>query len=666
MGKIRLLDPSVSELIAAGEVIERPASIIKELLENCIDAGATAITVEIRHGGISYLRVTDNGIGIEAEDVPTAFLRHATSKVWTSEDLSNIATLGFRGEALASICAVSKLELITKVATAPMGTCMTVHGGVHQNLDEIGCANGTTIVVQDLFYNMPARLKFLKKDVTEGNAVQGIVEKIALSHPHISFRLLRDGKQVLHSPGNGDLRATVYAILGGSFAKGLLAVDYTHQGIAVKGFITAPDSCRKNRMSQYLFVNDRYVKSGTSAAALDEAYRNAVMVGKFPGCVLMLYLPFDQVDVNVHPAKIEVRFAREKLVFEAIFFAVKSALDAEDLFVPAPPPMKTAVTERVLATKTVADTSQMTLADTALATPTAKTMSPKSERFTNLSAKAFQAEVAKGNGQEKAKQDPFQFLDATSFAPKAKPVTATPVEPIPTKPHVAKAPPVVPEEQPVKPMPSIPQQPVVETAPSTNPVVTAVQEQPVIPLRLIGELFKTYILFEVGELFVMLDKHAAHERILFDRLKEQVSLKESQMLLQPHTLSLSAEERGVLQQEDTLVQSLGFLLSFHGAEVVVLGAPMILHRYSLQDMVEEIADNLLQKKMDATPSDLEELLHSMACRAAMKANDANTPQELAALARQVYNDRSIKHCPHGRPVGVAMTKYEVEKKFGRV
>ncbi|MBS7175102.1 MAG: DNA mismatch repair endonuclease MutL, partial [Clostridiales bacterium] len=329
MAKIQVLDKSVSELIAAGEVIERPASIVKELLENAIDAKASAVTVEIKQGGIGFIRITDNGIGIAREDVPTAFLRHATSKVRTEDDLTNIATLGFRGEALASVCAVAKVELITKTAGQELGSRYLIQGGENGTLEEAGCPNGTTIIVRDLFYNVPARLKFLKKDFSEGNAVQGIVEKIALSHPEVSVKLIKENKMVLHTSGNRDLRSAIYSVFGKDFAAGLLPVNYQHNGIRVSGFITKPACSRTNRSMQHFFVNDRYVKTRTGMAALEEGYKHSIMVGKFPACVLKLGIDYSLVDVNVHPAKIEIRFVQERPVFEAIYFAVKSALEQE-------------------------------------------------------------------------------------------------------------------------------------------------------------------------------------------------------------------------------------------------------------------------------------------------------------------------------------------------
>lgn len=660
MNRIRLLDPSVSELIAAGEVIERPASIVKELLENAIDASATAITIEIKNGGISFLRMTDNGIGFEAEDVPTAFLRHATSKVRDEQDLDHIATLGFRGEALASISAVARVELMSKTADALMGTRIVISGGNTESMEEVGCPVGTTLVVRDLFYNVPARLKFLKKDTVEGNAVQSMVEKIALSHPQISFKMIKDNKLVLHSPGGGVLLNAIHAILGKDFADSLMELSYEHQGIRVSGYVTKPAKCRNNRTMQHFFVNDRYVKSRTALVAMEEAYTHAIMVGKFPGCVLKLELGYHEVDVNVHPAKIEVRFVREKQVFEAIYFAVKTALSKADILKTDVNAEKTFVSRSIFP---VENKEEPQLGFSAHGEPAPQTKfstiraeeyrqvlsSEKSKKkpvypvssspapaitFHSPDAEFPEKPLQHVPGEEKPDtikpktEDPFQFLDATSFQkkePAAELAAAAPVK-------------AFPEEE---------------------------EELPPVRIAMIGELFKTYILFEANDVFVMIDKHAAHERILFEQLRQSVDLRESQVLLVPKDIGLSIEEREVLEEFSEVFASFGFRFSFHKQEVQILEAPLVLHRYDLTDIVEDIATGILQHKVDLAPAKLDDLLHSIACRAAVKANADNTVEELQALVEQVYLDSRIRHCPHGRPVGITMSKYEVEKKFGR-
>ena len=568
MAKINLLDPSVAELIAAGEVIERPASIAKELLENAIDAGASAVTVEIKNGGITFLRITDNGCGIDRAEVPTAFLRHATSKVSQKDDLDHIHTLGFRGEALASIAAVTRLELMTKTAAAPMGVHYVLHGGVVQECSDIGCPDGSTFVVRDLFYNVPARLKFLKKGMTEGAAVQSVVEKLALSHPEVSVKLIRDNRPVLHTPGDGSLLSAIHAVLGREFAQSLLEVSYDYQGVKVEGFAVKSEKCRKSRSLQNFFVNDRYVKSRTCMAALEEAYANAHMVGKFPACVLKVTLPFDQVDVNVHPAKVEVRFVQEKLVYDAVFFAVKSALTRADILTTDVNEEKTFVSRPILPVQEEGHRQQSFPREPKPAPsgkPAFQSMTAEEYRREFLKKPpAFEATIlpkppapikeqpAPAPTEKKAatplrqtpkpktapvvagEDDPFAFLDDTSFQ-KRDPAPEKPA-PVSEKPNAfAEAPKAASAPVPAQPPARAKASPCSET-----------EEAPPVRIRMIGELFKTFILFEANDLFVMIDKHAAHERVLFERLKASVDLRESQVLLTPLPLILSPEERAVL------------------------------------------------------------------------------------------------------------------------
>ncbi|SCG99776.1 DNA mismatch repair protein mutL [uncultured Ruminococcus sp.] len=652
MAKIQVLDKSVSELIAAGEVIERPASIVKELLENAIDAKASAVTVEIKQGGIGFIRITDNGIGIAREDVPTAFLRHATSKVRTEDDLTNIATLGFRGEALASVCAVAKVELITKTAGQELGSRYLIQGGENGTLEEAGCPNGTTIIVRDLFYNVPARLKFLKKDFSEGNAVQGIVEKIALSHPEVSVKLIKENKTVLHTSGNRDLRSAIYSVFGKDFAAGLLPVNYQHNGIRVSGFITKPACSRTNRSMQHFFVNDRYVKTRTGMAALEEGYKHSIMVGKFPACVLKLGIDYSLVDVNVHPAKIEIRFVQERPVFEAIYFAVKSALEQEDIL------------------KSQPKSQRPELLSTFYQKPTRQTQFPASPSVPPKPADPVK-ETSLPPGKLKVREYP-----ATPAAPQMtvqEPVQEydfqAPKRSVPVSPAPQSAPKQVFDEAAFsflkrenfqKQEQQEPETIIPEAAP---PQPEPEQETPVI--RMIGEVFKTYILFETEDLFIMLDKHAAHERILYEKLKKQIHLKQSQLLLAPVPAALSTEEMDALLSHRDLLRQMGFDISQRDGKLQVTEAPVVLSRYPLGEIMEDLAKNILLCKIDVTPQVFDDLLHSMACRAAIKANEDNTPEELQELAQQVYFDHKIRHCPHGRPVGITMTKYEIEKKFGR-
>ncbi len=513
MPKIRLLPPQVSELIAAGEVVERPSSVVKELLENAIDAKATAITVELKEGGIRYLRVTDNGVGIAGEDVPTAFLRHATSKLEKRQDLEQIATLGFRGEALASIAAVAKVELLTKTLEEKLGTRANVQGGGRVHTEAVGCPEGTTVVVRDLFYNLPARLKFLKKTATEAAYVVDVVEKLALSHPEISFRLIKDNKSLLHTPGDGKLLSAVYTVLGREFAAQVREVDYTYNNIRLTGLITRPSYTRANRKLQIFFVNQRYVRSGLCMQALQEAYQNEIMVGRFPACVLELTLPYASVDVNVHPAKTEIKFIQDSSVYECIYFGVKSALSAADELTPPPekkplpthPPVPTGVQQTLKANQTYAppkpaeakpsrqEPAQLSSQEDRPSQPLSGTESlhcppayPKPKPEPKPSPASSEAGLKQGI-------QGFSFLSGANFSSPQKPSAPKP-QPAPAAPEPDQA-----EETP--------------------------------PLRYIGEVFQTYLLLEAGEQLIVMDKHAAHERIRYEQLRSQLSLDCAQALV---------------------------------------------------------------------------------------------------------------------------------------
>ncbi len=720
MGKIKVLDKQVSELIAAGEVIERPASIIKEVLENAIDAKATAVTVEIKRGGITYLRVTDNGIGISKEDLPTAFLRHATSKVEQEADLERISTLGFRGEALASIAAVAKVEMISKPQDAPMGARIVLHGGEQLSLEEAGCPDGTTLIVRDLFYNVPARLKFLKKDVTEGNAIQGMIEKLAVSHPEISFKFIRDNKPVLHTAGDNQLISAIYSVWGKEFASSLLETTYEYNGVKVEGFLSKPGFVRSNRAMQHFFVNNRYVRSRTCMVSLEEGYKNAIMVGKFPACVLKISLDYRLVDVNVHPAKTEVRFVNEKNVFDAVYFAVKNALSKDNV-------LKNSVGEPKKTTTPVVSVEDMV-----------RLSAREQSAGKNGSLQGNGSSRGRGNSspgdafsREKGSQDTFSRMNAPEFqklfqksgdfhsnllskdAPKSAKRETGAENPTEEKvssfskqweeiPHPAQS----GLSEPKRESPSSvvsekegetdPNQKSGERSHTAEKEKTVFEEeggftflspqsflrreeedakqepiQPVmeevvnrISVRMIGELFSTYVLFQANDTFVMLDKHAAHERILFEKLKKELDLKESQVLLAPKRLILSAEEYDVLEGNLDRFAGYGFRFLTGGGVAQITEAPLILHRYDLAGIVQSMIESMMEGKQELAPEEFEDLLHSMACRAAIKANEKNSPKELEELVRQVY-DEDIRHCPHGRPVGITMSKYEIEKRFGR-
>lgn len=702
MGKIKVLDKQVSELIAAGEVIERPASIMKEVLENAIDAKATAVTVEIKRGGISYLRITDNGTGISKEDLPTAFLRHATSKVEREADLERISTLGFRGEALASIAAVAKVEMISKPQGVPIGARVVLHGGEQISLEEAGCPDGTTLIVRDLFYNVPARLKFLKKDVTEGNAIQGIIEKLAVSHPEISFKFIRDNKTVLHTAGDNQLISAVYSVWGKEFASSLLETKYEYNGVKVEGFLSRPGFVRSNRAMQHFFVNNRYVRSRTCMASLEEGYKNAIMVGKFPACVLKISLDYRLVDVNVHPAKTEVRFVNEKNVFDAVYFAVKNVLSRENV-------LKNGVGETKKASVPVVSVEDMVRlsarGQSAGENGSLEGKGSSKERSPSSSGGAF--------SREKGSQDTFSRMNAPEFQKlfqqsgdfhsnllsKDTPKSAKEESPSEDKvssfstqreeiPHPAQSRlsepkrETLPEPERKMEENSSGEETVFEESgftflssrsflrreedetkrESAQPVMEEVVSR--ISVRMIGELFSTYVLFQANDTFVMLDKHAAHERILFEKLKKQLDLKESQVLLSPQRLILSAEEYDVLEENLDRFAEYGFRFLSGDGVAQITEAPLILHRYDLSGVVQSMIESMAEGKQELAPEEFEDLLHSMACRAAIKANEKNSPKELEELVRQVYEE-DITHCPHGRPVGITMSKYEIEKRFGR-
>ncbi|MBQ3523056.1 MAG: DNA mismatch repair endonuclease MutL [Clostridia bacterium] len=612
MAKINKLPKHMADLIAAGEVVERPASVVKELMENAVDAGATSITVEIQHGGISYIRVTDNGCGIDREDVKTAFVSHATSKIKTAEDLNTILTLGFRGEALPSIAAVSKVNMITKTATEEMGTSLTIEGGIITDFSDAGCAVGTTMIVRELFYNTPARMKFLKKDVSEGNYVASAVEKLALSHPEISIRFIRDGKQVFTTNGDGNLQNVCFSAFGKDFSNGLLNVDGTVGNVSVNGLVTPPFNCRGSRGMQYFFVNGRSVKNTTIMAAFENAYKNSVMVGKFPGGVLFITLPPTLVDVNVHPSKIEVRFSDEKAIFDAVYHAVKSALSENTSLKQANLPEKKPIFNEVFA-KPQQEFKQTTVQE-------------------NIT---YTEKVLK----------PLSVFDV--------------VEDVKTD-YVAEDDDPLKIEFPV----SIPETKVEFQETITPKTATPTEEN---TIRLIGEAYKTYIFIELNGKLCVIDKHAAHERILFNKLKSQSQNSGSQMLLAPVTVTLGKEEYiAVTENIETIAKSGFEVQDFGNGTVIVRSCPMDLDNCEIEPLISEIAEYLTKNRRDITNEHLDWIYHNVACRSAIKAGDDNSETELLALAKQVVSDNDVRFCPHGRPVMIEISKYELEKQFGRV
>lgn len=636
MPEIHLLDKETAELIAAGEVIERPASVIKELVENSIDSGASAITVEIKHGGITYMRITDNGCGISPDEISTAFLRHATSKINNKNDLENILTLGFRGEALASIAAVSRVEVLSKQAESPLGIHYCIEGSEETLSEETGCPDGTTFVIRDLFYNVPARLKFLKKDASEGNAVASIVDKIALSHPEVSIRFIRDNKQELFTPGDGELFSAIYAVFGKQFAHSLLPVDYSSGALKIKGFTVKPDFSRANRSFQHFFINGRYVKSITCTVSLEEAYKNSLMTGKFPACVLNLELPPHTVDVNVHPSKMEVKFSDEKPVFELIYFAVKNTLLSEDkpkeLVFSAPkisekkPEFSKPVFEvkREESPKSAVSVFEPTPETSQLAFESVKT--------------EYSCKLAK-NPEIKREEPVSDLVEAKPVEQKTEPEDFSGFKYINSESFVKKE----------------------------NPAPEPVSEPEEPQIRMAGEIFNSYILAEAGGEFFIIDKHAAHERLLFEKLKAGQTSLDSQLLLSPVKVLSTHEEKEAILENSDAVKALGFTV-FSGSdnEIVVTGIPVCLDNAEVQCMILEVAEHLIQSRIDPQSDSLDELYHSMACKAAIKAHDKNDPRELKYLLEQIYGNPEIRHCPHGRPVMISMTKQELEKQFKRI
>ena len=672
MGNINILDKHVAELIAAGEVVERPSSVIKELVENSIDAGATSVTVEIKNGGVSFMRVTDNGCGILREDVPRAFLRHATSKVKIQDDLDAIMTLGFRGEALASIAAVSRVELLTKTREELAGTHSTVSGGEEGELTDAGCPTGTTFIIRDLFYNTPARMKFLKKDVSESNAVAGVMDRMALSHPEVSFRFIRDGKEELNTQGNGDLKSSVFSVYGRQFTESLLPIDYTLNGVRVAGYISKPTSSRPNRSMQHFFLNGRYVKSRTAMAALEEGYKGAIMVGKFPACVLHITLSCEAVDVNVHPAKIEVRFVNERPIFDAVYHGVKSAL----LNGERPDAMRFAGVKAPAASPPFLNETPQAARQISLTPEKKEPPVPRASMQSAAPATARPAPISPKSDED----------EAEVFVPRATGYHTNPATTVrDSAPH---------SYFPV--IPAMPQKPARETIVTAAPRKTETQERKEItivespaqsepepikgeqsalepsnqektPVRLVGEAFRTYILLERGNELVLIDKHAAHERLLYEKLKSESGKSEAQLLLEPVPVTLDKNEYAAVLNHLRLLDEAGFEIDDFGAgTVLVRSSPLSLEGVDIADTVMEMAGYLLMHKKDLNTEHLDWLYHNIACRAAIKAGAKSADEELIGLYERLEQNPEIKHCPHGRPVFVVLTKREIEKQFGRV
>lgn len=666
MPKIHCLERHVANLIAAGEVVERPASVVKELTENAIDAGATAVAVEIQRGGMGYIRVTDNGCGMEPEDAETAFLRHATSKIQNAFDLEAIGTLGFRGEALAAIAAVARVELMTRTADREFGTGLTLEGGKVVEREVVGCPEGTTMIVRNLFYNTPARLKFMKRDVAEGAAVYAVVQHMALSHPEVSFRFVREGKEELLTPGDGDLRSAVYAVLGREVALGMLPCKRKDEELSVEGFISRPTCCRGNRSGQHFFVNGRYVKSRTMSAALEQAYQNQKMVGKFPGCVLRVACKLNAVDVNVHPAKTEVKFTSERKLFDAVYYTVKETLEAEQghpqaELKPKAPPKQDQVT-------------------------------PNQTFFRTMTAEEYRrtGQVLHSKRQSPAppREDPFETAmrqrrqevrpsELVRIPEAADPIVVSAVEDralveqavdncVEKSVETVENPLYNPGVSQVEPVETQKPEPIrLGQTPAPAPAEQPEETPDTAAWRLAGELFDTYVIVEQGDTAYLIDKHAAHERMNFDRMRAADWKPMSQLLLTPQVLHLAPEECGVLLEQMGLLERFGFAVeSFGGDEVLVREAPNDLSADQIEPALEEIASKLLLTGTADPAAVRDEVLHTMACKAAIKGGWKNDRAELEVVARAVMSGQ-VKYCPHGRPVAIELSRQQLEKQFKR-
>lgn len=703
MGVINVLDKHIAELIAAGEVVERPSSVIKELVENSIDAGAKNITVEIKNGGTTFMRVADDGCGIYRDDIKKAFLRHATSKVKTANDLDMISTLGFRGEALASISAVSRLQVITKNENEEIGSCYEIEGGDEISLEEAGCPTGTTFVIRDLFYNIPARSKFLKKDVAEGNVVSALMDKIVLSHPEVAFTFIRDGKQVLRTFGDGKLLSAIYSVFGKDFAKGLIPVDYTLDSVTVKGYISKPINSRPNRNMQNFFINGRFVKTRTGMAALEEAYKGSIMVGKFPSAVLQLTVPYEIIDVNVHPAKIEVRFINERPVFDAIYHAVKSALQQGDERKQIHFKENTAFNEikkvnpfnnaQAVFAKAENTPAEKPIKPIERIEPVLKNSEPKPYNpFDELDLKdektkpvsidnlkmsdssnpfdIYSKQAIKRNSELENKKAEFSkqklekaeqlILKATQQEENltkqeitVDDLTAESME-TPIETEVSK------EE--VKPLKEIS-----ENKTDNNDALTELPKEQT-KLRFLGEAFNTYIIVEKNDNEVLIiDKHAAHERIIYEKLKADSGSANVQYLLTPITVTLDKIDYDAAVSNLDMFAKCSFdVEDFGNGTLLVRSAPQYLAATEIADCITEMSGYIASGKKDIYTEKMDWFYHNVSCRSAIKAGNKSTVQELMDIAWTLEKNPQIKYCPHGRPICIVMTKYEIEKQFGRL
>lgn len=701
MGRINVLDKHTAELIAAGEVVERPSSVVKELLENSIDAGATQITVEIMHGGIDYLRITDNGCGILKEDVRNAFKRNATSKISVDSDLEKIGTLGFRGEALASISSVSKVQLITKAKEENIGSAYEIDGGEEISFDDAGCPDGTTFIMRSLFYNVPARYKFLKKDVAEGNAVASVIDKIALSHPEIAITFIRDNKRVLKTAGDGKLMSSIYAVYGRDFASTLIPVDYELNGMKLTGYISRPTNGRANRNMQNTFINGRFVKSRTISVALEEACKGSIMIGKFPSCVLNLQISPEAVDVNVHPSKIEVRFINERPVFDTVYHGVKSALLRGDSRKEAvlnhnntvnikplnpfnlankvinkespksvqkaseKPREKSIFDELDLPIKTVKYNKVNKVSDSSSVQKkymefleNNKKLSENNQTTNNTVCNNINNNVINNVSTEsKIETKMDEVKEDTSLnqeVQKVNPFEELELEKITTEEKKSDVDVVLPTERQTN-------------SSSENIEIKTLIDEDKQSFRFIGEAMNTYIIVETdNNKLVLIDKHAAHERIIFEKLKREKGTGSVQLLLIPITVTLEKNEYTVAIEHLNMFRNVGFdVEDFGNGTLIVRSAPSYLRNDDIEDTIIEICGYIAENRKNVMSEHMEWIYHNISCRSAIKAGDSSTAKELIDIAKTVFSDDSIRYCPHGRPVCIELSKYEIEKQFGR-
>lgn len=701
MGRINVLDKHTAELIAAGEVVERPSSVVKELLENSIDAGATQITVEIMHGGIDYLRITDNGCGILKEDVRNAFKRNATSKISVDSDLEKIGTLGFRGEALASISSVSKVQLITKAKEENIGSAYEIDGGEEISFDDAGCPDGTTFIMRNLFYNVPARYKFLKKDVAEGNAVASVIDKIALSHPEIAITFIRDNKRVLKTAGDGKLMSSIYAVYGRDFASTLIPVDYELNGMKLTGYISRPTNGRANRNMQNTFINGRFVKSRTISVALEEACKGSIMIGKFPSCVLNLQISPEAVDVNVHPSKIEVRFINERPVFDTVYHGVKSALlrgdsrkeavlnhnntvnikplnpfNLANKVINKEPPKsvqkasekpreKSIFDELDLPTKTVKYNKVNKVSDSSSVQKkymefleNNKKLSENNQTTNNTVCNNIDNNVINNVSTEsKIETKMNEVKEDTSLnqeVQKVNPFEELELEKITTEEKKSDVDVVLPTERQTN-------------SSSENIEIKTLIDEDKQSFRFIGEAMNTYIIVETdNNKLVLIDKHAAHERIIFEKLKREKGTGSVQLLLIPITVTLEKNEYTVAIEHLDMFKNVGFdVEDFGNGTLIVRSAPSYLRNDDIEDTIIEICGYIAENRKNVMSEHMEWIYHNISCRSAIKAGDSSTAKELIDIAKTVFSDDSIRYCPHGRPVCIELSKYEIEKQFGR-